>query len=203
MILLSSTYRQSTFHRNAAPNLQRDPENRWLWHAATRRLSAEQLRDLLWSATGRLDRRIGGLSISGTTPRRSIYVRRMRNSPDPLLAVFDAPAGFVSAGTRDRTTTPLQTLLMWNSESIWKIAEQVAQRVVAEGWRTPEEQVDRVCQLLWQRPAPNPWKDQAVAYLRGESSTAQNNPSSETTRIQRLTDVCHIVMNANACLYVD
>ncbi|HHM13037.1 MAG TPA: DUF1549 domain-containing protein, partial [Planctomycetaceae bacterium] len=84
MILLSSTYRQSTFHPDAAQNLQRDPENRWLWHAATRRLSAEQLRDLLWSASGQLDRRIGGLSVSGMTRRRSIYVRRMRNSPDPL-----------------------------------------------------------------------------------------------------------------------
>ncbi len=203
MILLSSTYRQSTFHPNAAQNLQRDPENRWLWHAATRRLSAEQLRDLLWSATGRLDRRIGGLSVSGTLPRRSIYVRRMRNSPDPLLAVFDAPAGFVSVGTRDRTTTPLQTLLMWNSESIWKIAEQVAQRVVAEGWRTPEEQVDRVCQLLWQRPAPKVWKDQAVAYLRSKTSGEEADLSSEKTKFQRLTDVCHIAMNANACLYLD
>src|SRR5262249_22337001 len=53
-ILLSSTYQLSTDHSDA--NFAKDPENRLLWRANLRlRLEAEELRDSLLAAAGKLD----------------------------------------------------------------------------------------------------------------------------------------------------
>ena len=49
------------------------------------------------SASGELKPKSGGSSVDGNSPHRSIYVKKRRNSPDPILAAFDAPAGFASA----------------------------------------------------------------------------------------------------------
>ena len=47
MIVLSSTYRQSSQSAWAVQAQQRDPGNRLLWHFPRRRLTAEELRDSL------------------------------------------------------------------------------------------------------------------------------------------------------------
>src|SRR5262249_25440331 len=96
LILTSATYRHAAVAPVPAEALRKDPENRLLWRAQTRRLDAEQIRDAILAATGELDLRGGGPSVEAAKPRRTIYTKVIRNTRDPLLDVFDAPEGFNS-----------------------------------------------------------------------------------------------------------
>jgi hypothetical protein len=106
-----------------------DPENKLLWRMPNRRLDAEQIRDALLAATGRIDLKAGGPSVDFAQPRRSIYCRVTRNSRDPLLEVFDVPEGFQSASERNVTTTPTQALLMINSQTMLEHARSFAKHL--------------------------------------------------------------------------
>jgi hypothetical protein len=101
LIVLSSTYRQSTNHPNFDAFTNIDPSNRWYWRANTRRLDAEQIRDSILAVTGQLSPKAGGPGVTPDQPRRSIYTRVMRNDRDPLLDVFDLPLFFASTSSRD------------------------------------------------------------------------------------------------------
>lgn len=126
-ILLSQTYRQSSFNHDSTAN-NVDPSNRLLWKSDIRRLSAEQVRDAMLAASGELDLKEGGPSVSGTTPRRSVYVKVIRNTRDPLLDSFDFPLRFNSSSTRNITTTANQALLMINGTFPIQRARKLAQR---------------------------------------------------------------------------
>ncbi|HEY1376963.1 MAG TPA: PSD1 and planctomycete cytochrome C domain-containing protein, partial [Gemmataceae bacterium] len=52
LVVTSQTYRQSALHPAPAAAKVKDPENRLLWRATTRRLDAEEVRDALLAATG-------------------------------------------------------------------------------------------------------------------------------------------------------
>ena len=55
LIVLSSTYRQSSRSPLAAEAERSDPENRLLWHFSRRRLTAEEIRDAMLAVSGRLN----------------------------------------------------------------------------------------------------------------------------------------------------
>jgi Protein of unknown function (DUF1553)/Protein of unknown function (DUF1549)/Planctomycete cytochrome C/Concanavalin A-like lectin/glucanases superfamily len=151
-ILLSATYRQDSRLR---PELvERDPENLLLARGPSRRLSAEQIRDLALAASGLLNREMGGPPVSPYQPgkdlwresntmsppyrqsigrelyRRSLYSVWKRTSPLPNMNAFDAPTREVCVVSRSRTSTPLQALVLLNDvqfvEASRKLAEQVA-----------------------------------------------------------------------------
>jgi len=115
--------------RTPNSELMKDPENRLLWRMPNRRLDAEQVRDALLAATGRLDLEAGGPAVATSQPRRSIYCRVTRNTRDPLLNVFDSPEGFQSAAERNVTTTPTQALLMINSQAMLDHARAFAKHL--------------------------------------------------------------------------
>jgi hypothetical protein len=108
LLVTSAAYRQSSEHPQLAQFQVVDPRNQWYWRADVRRLDAEQIRDAVLAVTGQLDRKSGGPGVNSDVPRRSIYLRVMRNSRDPLLDVFDLPQFFASTATRDTTTSPVQ-----------------------------------------------------------------------------------------------
>ena len=114
LILTSATYMQSAENPIAAQANLKDPENRLLWRGAIRRLDAEQIRDAVLATTGELQPRDGGPSADTDVPVRSIYQKVRRNRHDPLLEVFDQPERFVSSADRNVTTTPTQSLFMFN-----------------------------------------------------------------------------------------
>jgi hypothetical protein len=140
LMVTSQTYRQGAGLRGevakapagTANPLLVDPENRLLWRMSTRRLDAEQVRDAILAATGKLDLTAGGPSADFSKPRRSIYNRVLRNTRDAILDVFDAPEGFQSAAGRNVTTTPTQALLMINGNYMLEQAAGLAARLEKE-----------------------------------------------------------------------
>ena len=128
-ILLSATYRQTAHAPVSEAATVADPTNRYLWRFSPRRLDAEQVRDAMLAASGELDLSVGGApQDANLTTRRTIYTLKRRNSPNELLRVLDAPAGFSSIADRQTTSTPLQALLFSNGD--WPL--QRARRLGAE-----------------------------------------------------------------------
>lgn len=145
LVVTSATYRQSTQHPQFASYQTRDPDNQLYWRGDTRRLAAEQIRDAILSVTGQLDPRAGGPGVNPDAPRRSIYTRYMRNVRDPLLDVFDLPQFFISESSRQTTTTPIQSLLLFNSTQMLRHASKLATRA----WDSGDALADRVTAVWW------------------------------------------------------
>ncbi len=132
LILLCATYRQSTAHPAQETCQSIDPANQYYWRANSRRLTAEQIRDALLAVSGRLDATATGPSRLPDSTARTIYTRVMRNSPDELLDGFDLPLFFSSTATRNTTTTPVQSLLLINSDLMLGHARSLAETVTRD-----------------------------------------------------------------------
>ncbi len=151
LILLSSTYQQSARSPIEEKARLKDPENRLLWRATTRRLDAEQIRDAILSATGELDTRAGGPGDDWAKPRRTIYTKVIRNTHDPVQEVFDMAEGFTSTSQRNTTTTSTQSLFMINSQWSLARAKAFAHNVAARGKSGPDEAVVHAYRLAFSR----------------------------------------------------
>ena len=144
LIVTSATYRQSSSNPRAKQFSRTDPDNRWYWRGDVRRLDAEQIRDSVLAVSGRLNEEKGGPASSASKRRRSIYTLVKRNTRDPLLDAFDLPLFFTSTPQRDTTTSPLQSLLLINSEEMLDHAKQLADRV-------DQSESHRTIESLWRR----------------------------------------------------
>jgi hypothetical protein len=149
LIMSSATYRQSS---NARPQLSTIDSGNLLLARQTRiRVDAEIVRDLALSVSGRLSPVIGG---EGVFPpqeegiyaftqrkknwktstgedrfRRGMYTWFYRSAPYPMLETFDVPKFNTTCTQRDRSNTPLQSLTVANSEAMFELAQEFAQRI--------------------------------------------------------------------------
>ena len=197
LIVTSSTYRQSATHADADKQALKDPSNRLLWRANIRRLDAEQIRDSMLLVSGNLDAASGGPSVPASKPRRSIYTEQRRNTPDPLLDVFDAADGFSSTAERNITTTPTQALLMINSKEALSRAAEFARRVQTEAGNDRDSQVRTAYRLGFGREATAAELAAAAEFLNTQA--ARNAAAASTV----FADFCHVLLNSNEFLYVD
>lgn len=168
LLVTSATYCQSS---SSGPDLVKlDPRNRLLARGPRVRLQAELVRDNALAVSGLLVTRIGGPSVRpyqpaglwkemshyGKTPateqmyvtdsgeklyRRSLYTIWKRTVPPPSMVVFDAPNRELCTVRRDRTNTPLQALVLMNETGFVEAARALAERMMKEGGRAPEERL--------------------------------------------------------------
>ena len=151
-ILMSATWQQSAHHSQATEYQQQDPAERLLWRARIRRLKAEQIRDAMLAISGELQSQRGGPSVDGETPRRAMYVKSFRNTPDAFLAAFDVANGLKSVSERNRTTTPTQSLLMFNGDYALGRAEKLAEKLTANEFAGSNDMLHHAFRLVWGRP---------------------------------------------------
>ncbi|MDA1232715.1 MAG: PSD1 and planctomycete cytochrome C domain-containing protein, partial [Planctomycetota bacterium] len=149
-ILTSATWQQSAHHPDAARQQAIDPSDNLLWRSRIRRLSAEQIRDAMLTCSGELQQSLGGPSVDTETPRRAVYVKSFRNTPDAFMAVFDIANGLQSTSERTSTTTPVQSLLMINGDYPLGRAMKFAERI-AKAHSTPTEQAVAAIEMAWGR----------------------------------------------------
>jgi hypothetical protein len=207
LIVTSATYRQASGHPRPDRCRRQDPENLLHWRGGIRRLDAEQIRDPLLAVTGRLKNRSGGPGEDTSQPRRTIYTRVMRNTRDPLLDVFDLPLFFSSIASRDTTTTPVQSLLLFNSQAMQLHAREWARRLESERPQQTRGQVELAYRLAFGRV---PGAEEAAAALRflhdqsGRIGSARSGPqNTDRARTAALVDFCHVLLNSSEFLYVD
>ena len=193
-IVSSKTYQQSTNHPQQAKALEIDPNNRLHWHRTIARMDAEQYRDALLVAMGAMQMQYGGPSVPGTPARRSIYLQRKRNSSDEMLNALDAPSGLVGTAKRDVTTTAPQALMMLNSPRVIGAAKSFANNVRrkvshAEQSTRGAAFVKHAVEIISGMPADQKTID-LLAPLAASGQEGQ-------------ADVCHILINSNAFLFIE
>lgn len=152
LIVTSETYRQASQHR---PDLlDKDPRNLLLARQERFRLEAEVARDAALSASGLLERTIGGPSVFPPQPegvyaftqvnkswptetgrnryRRGLYTFFFRSAPYPLFTTFDTPDFQAVCTRRLRSNTPLQALTLANDPAFFELAQGLALRLAIE-----------------------------------------------------------------------
>lgn len=228
LILTSSAWQQSAHHPDAARQASIDPADSLLWRSRIRRLSAEQIRDAMLTSSGELQQSAGGPSVDADTPRRAIYVKSFRNTPDPFMAAFDIANGLQSTSERTSTTTPVQSLLMVNGEYPLGRAKKFASRI-AESHLSAQQQIVAAIEIAWGRqPTPDELQSSleflnAPDFRQNESalvastddptvpggeesqlpSADEKNQILSDTHNERLIDFCHILFNSNEFLYIE
>ncbi len=152
MIVLSSTYRQSSVPNQKGYEI--DSDVKLLWRYPLRRLDGEALRDSLLSATGQLSFRMGGAgfdlfdkrggltgfepvgTLHGGNNRRMIYSHRVRRERDAVFGAFDCPDGGQSLPRRRESTTPIQALNLLNSPIVGDLTKTLASAIDENGRKT-------------------------------------------------------------------
>jgi hypothetical protein len=140
-IVMSESYRRAISPASELAQ-QVDPDNRLYWSGQKRRLSVEELRDAMLSASGELDLQVGGTLIGPQTKsdynfqhastRRSIYQPLFRNSLPDLFTAFDYPDSSISSGQRPRSTVSTQALALVNGGWVQQRAKSMAEQIMAE-----------------------------------------------------------------------
>ncbi len=169
LIMTSAAYRQSALR--PAPEVAKrvDPTNRLLWRMNIRRLHAEQVRDTMLAVSGELNLTAGGPSVDYSQPRRSIYLKAMRNSPDALLEAFDAPDGFFSTAKRLTTTTANQALLLFNGPWLISRAKAMKARVEKGGVSDDREFVAAAWRNAFGRPPTTSEMEASLEFLQDQA----------------------------------
>ncbi len=203
LILTSSTWRQSSAPRADAARIDRDA--RLLWRFPPRRLEAEAIRDGMLAVSGQLDVTRGGPSFSlhdvGTEyvrayrpkerfgaaeARRMVYALKVRTEPDAVFASFDCPDGSLATPRRGLSTTPLQSLNLWNSAFVMQQAHATAARVQRDAGDDVVDQIARAWQLALQRLP----------------TAAERDDARDLALAEGLAAVCRALLNSNEFLFV-
>jgi hypothetical protein len=153
LIVSSSTYRQSS--KVTTELLEKDAYNRLLARGPRFRVESEIVQDIALSASGLLNKKIGGPSVRPPIPasvadtvyggfswpestgeeryRRGMYTFWKRALPFPSMVAFDAPTADASCTRRVRSNTPLQALTTLNERTFVEAAQAMGLRVYREG----------------------------------------------------------------------
>ncbi|MEM1121048.1 MAG: DUF1553 domain-containing protein [Bacteroidota bacterium] len=146
-MVLSATYQQSS--KNSPEIMEADKANIFLARGPSARLTAEMIRDNALAATDLLVKKIGGKSVKPYQPvglwkvnggkyvsdegdklyRRSLYTFWKRSVPNPTQATFDAPTRSLCTVKRQKTSTPLQALIMLNDPTFTEAAKVMGEQI--------------------------------------------------------------------------
>lgn len=205
LILNSETYCQTSRVSPDALGFQNDVDNDLLWKQNARRLTAEAIRDSILAVSGKLNLSVGGPGFEDfeytdayapiyqyivpddpTLWRRSIYRYVVRTTPNAFLTTLDCPDPAVLTPKRLTTTTPLQSLALFNNEFLIRQSQYFADRLNAQ---TPEvsQQVRRAFLLAYSR----------------EPRLEEQSSSTEFILENGLFAFCRVLFNSNEFLYVD
>jgi len=155
LIVTSATYRQSSVFTQQ--KLEIDGDNLFYSRGPSYRMSAEQIRDNALAASGVLTRKIGGESVHPYQPdglwealatrnevsykqnhgdslyRRSMYTIWKRSAPPPMMLNFDAAERHFCVVSRQKTSTPLQALVVMNDPQFVEASRVLAAKMMATG----------------------------------------------------------------------
>ena len=146
-MVLSKTYQQSS--KTSETIIDADKANTWLARGPSVRLTAEMIRDNALAASDLLVKKIGGKSVKPYQPvglwrvngtkyvpdegeklyRRSLYTFWKRTVPNPTQATFDAPSRSACTVKRQKTSTPLQALIMLNDPTFTEAAKVLGEQI--------------------------------------------------------------------------
>jgi hypothetical protein len=184
ILVTSAAYRMDSTPDAAA--LAADPENKYLWRTAPRRLEAEAVRDGTLYVCGRLDPAGGGPELDErqglASRRRSLYFRHNPEKRMEFLAIFDG-AGATECYARTHTIVPQQALAMLNSAIALDGADALAKKLSEGGSSGPAAFVAAAFETVLSRPPSAPEREECARFL-----AAGDSPRARSTLI-------HVLLN--------
>jgi len=196
MLLLSSTYQQSSLDRPDCRTI--DPENQLIWRANRKRLELEPLRDALLAVADNLDGRMQGRPVEllkkPYTARRTMYGFVDRQDLLGLYRVFDFASPDQTSPQRPRTTVPQQALFLMNSPFAAQQAEKMARSIIAVAG-SDAEQIEAIYWTIYGRPPKRHEAELGLRFLSTQPSTVD--------RDARWTRYAHALLMANEFAFID
>jgi mono/diheme cytochrome c family protein len=219
LIVLSSSYRLvSTLGDDTVAQREVDPENRYLWHANSRRMEAEVVRDSVLAAAGRLDLTLGGPEIpeadGQTVLRRSLYFRNTPNEKMKFLETFDV-ADPNQCYRRRESVVPQQALALMNSALALDQSRRLAASLTASTGepgtdagdrafisaayeslltRSPTSEETAACVRFLQRHAEVVQAAEKTAFPAGQES---KQPPADDPRQRARENLLHVLFSHN------
>ena len=185
---MSHTYQQSS---KVTPELlEKDTENIYLARSSREKLTAEMIRDNALFISGLLVDKIGGPSVKPYQPkglwaettsgqgltnyivdsgenlhRRSLYTFWKRTVPPPSMMTFDASARDDCTVTRQKTSTPLQALVMLNDPQLIGAAQVLSGNLLLDTSLTDKERVIRIFRKITSRYPDEVELEKLISFL--------------------------------------
>ncbi len=171
-LVMSGTYQQTS--RATPAEFENDAENRLLSRGARFRMDAEMIRDQMLATSGLLKGDLYGKSVKPPQPkglwtsvsmpssyprayeadtgdkilRRSVYTFWKRGMPPPQMTILNAPSREACIARRERTNTPLQSLLMLNEPHYLNAARRLAQKTLADRSLSSADRLSNVYETI-------------------------------------------------------
>ena len=206
LIVTSAVYRLSS--RVDPGNTRIDGNNQYLWRMNRRRLEAEEIRDSILAASGRLDLKMFGPGFylfklekathsphyeyhkhdpnDANSHRRSVYRFVVRSQPDPFMTTLDCADSSQSTPQRMETLTSLQALSLLNNNFTLAMAEHFADRLQQEH----PDVTSQVTRAVW------------LISGRTASPLERQQLSRYATQFG-LPNLCRLLFNLSEFVYID
>jgi hypothetical protein len=222
LIMNSNTYKMASSF-SQAENLEKDPNNIYLWRFPLRRLEAEAIRDVILSASGKINLQAGGEPFFPSIPasvrdsyrqgrwvmtkeepstwRRSIYAYWKRGLKYPLFEVHDQPDPNVTCEKRNITTVPTQALTMLNNEFVLIQARNLAERISRDAGGDPVKQVRLLYRIALSREPVQKELEKNLAFILSQRD--YHSARGSDADLEALTDLAHVMLNTNEFIYIN
>jgi len=204
---MSSTYQQSS--KITPELLEIDSENILLARSSRDKLTAEMIRDNALFVSGLLVDKIGGPSVKPYQPpglwaettsgqgltkyipdtgdnlyRRSLYTFWKRTVPPPSMMTFDAAARDDCTVKRQKTSTPLQALVMLNDPELIGAAQTLAFNLLKQTSLTDEERVVKIFRKITSRHPDTEELKKLVSFLEDSENNFDNTKKIDTINLK-------------------
>jgi hypothetical protein len=225
LIMNSQAYKMASgFYQPG--NMEKDPNDVYLWRFPLRRLEAEAIRDVILSASGKMNPQAGGEPFFPPIPksvregyrqgkwvmtkeepstwRRSVYSYWKRGLKYPMFEVYDEPDLNVTCERRNVTTVPTQALTLLNNEFVLLQARYFAERVAREAGSKPGGQIGQLYRIaLSRQPTANELDSNLGFFEKQRAYHAGRGEAPENAALAALTDLADVVLNANEFVYLN
>ncbi|MCY2967620.1 MAG: DUF1553 domain-containing protein, partial [Planctomycetota bacterium] len=216
-LVLSRAFGMSSDPDNATAE-QNDPENLLLHRMNLKRLEGEAIRDAILMVSGRLDDRMGGVSVPlhpsqfiearglrgergplDGGGRRSLYVAARRNFLPTMMTAFDTPTPFTTVGRRNVSNVPGQMLFLMNDPFVHEQAQVWARRLVSDV--PADSTAPRVRALFLSALSREPSAEEVARCEELLQQTAEVLGTKEPT-LESWTELCHAMFAVKEFLFV-
>ena len=190
-IVMSSTYQQSS--RPTELQLKKDPKNEFLSVFPRQKLTAEMIRDNVLVSSGLFVDKLGGPSVKPYQPpglwddltggstsnslkryvmskdgnqyRRSLYTYWKRTAPPPGMVTFDAATRDYCTVERQKTSTPLQSLILLNDPQVQNAASAIASLILESEIQSDKQRVIAIYRRITGREPSKKTLSEMMDYL--------------------------------------
>jgi isopentenyldiphosphate isomerase len=191
-IVMSNTYKQSS--KPTPLKIKIDPKNYYLSYYPRQKLTAEMIRDNILVSSGLFNNKLGGpsvkpyqppglwdeltggstsnslkryiMSTNGNQYRRSLYTYWKRTAPPPGMITFDAATRDFCAVERQRTSTPLQSLILLNDPQVQNAANALASNILSKDLKSDRNRVYKLHRMITGRSPEKKALNEMINYLK-------------------------------------